>query len=53
LVPIADLADVMLVIADLDGVPSAFVVKKGAAGMSLVTEDFMGLRPLSLSRVTL
>ena len=53
LVPIADLADLMLVIADLDGVPSAFVVKKGAAGMSLVTEEFMGLRPLSLSRVTL
>lgn len=54
LVPLADSADVMLVIADLAGVgPSAFVVKKGAAGLKIEREEFMGLRPLSMCRVTL
>ena len=45
-------ADVMLVIADAEGVgPAAFVVDKGQAGVSAAPEKFMGLRPLELSRV--
>lgn len=54
LVPLADNADVMLVIAELEGHgPQAFIVKRGAAGMRIEREEFMGLRPLSLCRVTL
>lgn len=54
MVPLADSAEVMLVIADLAGEgPSAFIVKKGTAGLRIEREDFMGLRPLSMCRVTL
>jgi len=45
-------AALMLVLAEQPGVgPSAFVVPRGLAGVSLERERFMGLRPLELSRV--
>ena len=52
MVPFGGSADVMLVIADAEGAgPAAFVVRKGAAGVSATREKFMGLRPLELSKV--
>jgi alkylation response protein AidB-like acyl-CoA dehydrogenase len=54
MVPFGDSAEVMLIIADEEGVgPSAFVVKKGAAGLGAEREAFMGLRPLPMCSVTL
>ncbi|MCG8316529.1 MAG: acyl-CoA dehydrogenase family protein [Pseudomonadales bacterium] len=44
----------LLVIAQVNGEgPQGFVVAKDAAGLTIETEQFMGLRPLQLSRVTL
>ena len=54
MVAFGDSAEVLLVIADEEGVgPAAFAVKKGAAGLSTAREAFMGLRPLPLFSVTL
>ena len=52
LVPFGDSAELLLVIADLDGTPAAFVVEKGAAGMSAEKADYMGLRALDMATVT-
>ncbi len=54
MVPLADSAETLLVIAELAGEgPRAFVVKKGATGLRVEREELMGLRPLSMCRVTL
>ena len=53
MVPLGLTAEVMLVIADLEGEgPAAFVVEKGAAGLSAEPESHMGLRPLELATLT-
>jgi hypothetical protein len=52
LVPFAESAELLLVIADCDGTPAAFVVEKGAAGMSAEKADYMGLRALDMATVT-
>ncbi|MBL4866117.1 MAG: acyl-CoA dehydrogenase family protein [Pseudomonadales bacterium] len=44
----------ILVIANLEGEgPAGFIVEQGATGLTVEKEDYMGLRPLELSRVTL
>jgi len=54
MVPLGASADVLLVVADEQGVgPAAFVLQKGQAGMRAEREQYMGLRPLELSRLTL
>lgn len=54
MVALAESAEFILVIADLDGDgPAGFIVEKGAAGLSIRSDSFMGLRPLSLSQITL
>jgi alkylation response protein AidB-like acyl-CoA dehydrogenase len=53
MVPLGGSADVLLVIANEEGAgPAAFVVEKGQAGLSAAGEQFMGLRPLELSKLT-
>ena len=52
MVPLGGSADVMLVIADAEGVgPSAFILPKGQAGVRAEREQFMGLRPLELCKL--
>lgn len=47
-------AELVLVVATLEGEgPAAFVVEKGAAGLSATRERYMGLRSLELSRLKL
>ena len=54
MVALAEDALFLLVVAQLEsGEPAAFVVEKGAEGLSVEKEDFMGLRPLGLYRVSL
>jgi hypothetical protein len=55
MVALADSAQFMLVIAQVEGEaqPGAFVVSAGAEGLSLQSENYMGLRPLSLQRLKL
>lgn len=54
MVPLGGSADVLLVIAQEDGVgPAAFVIEKGQQGVSVEREQFMGLRPLELGRLAL
>ena len=55
MVALADDARFILVIAAVEGeaAPAAFVVSAGAEGLHLKKEEYMGLRPLSLQRVTL
>lgn len=54
MVPLASDAQFILVIANEEGSgPAAFVVEKGAEGVKIEKEEFMGLRPLELNRVTL
>lgn len=52
LVPFGESAELLLVIADLQGTPAAFVVEKGTAGMSASAADYMGLRALDTATVT-
>jgi len=53
MVPFGSSADVMLVIADEEGVgPAAFVVEKGQQGVTAERERFMGLRPLEMCKLT-
>ncbi len=54
MVPLADQAELMIVIASEEGrEPAAFVVDKSAEGLTVEAERFMGLRPLSMCKVTL
>ncbi len=55
MVALADSAQYILVIAAVEGEagPAAFVVSAGAQGLRISKENYMGLRPLSLQRVTL
>lgn len=53
LVPFGISAELLLVIADLDGTPAAFVVEKGSAGLSASASDYMGLRALDTATVVL
>lgn len=55
LVPLADQSRFILVIAAVDGEAgcAGFVVEAGAEGLTIEQQSFMGLRALSLSKVTL
>ncbi|MDX1695718.1 MAG: acyl-CoA dehydrogenase family protein [Ketobacteraceae bacterium] len=54
MVPLADTSEQILVIATVEGEGvCGFVVPAGADGLVVESEPFMGLRPLSLGRVTL
>jgi hypothetical protein len=54
LVPLGASAEQLLVIADLDGEgPAAFVVERGAEGLSAEEQAYMGLRPLETATVKL
>jgi len=53
MVPFGDSAETLLVIANEEGAgPQAFIVEKGQAGVKAERESYMGLRPLTLARVT-
>ena len=54
MVALAADAEFILVVANVEGQgPAGFVVEKGAEGLKIEKEDYMGLRPLELNRVTL
>jgi alkylation response protein AidB-like acyl-CoA dehydrogenase len=53
LVPLAEDAELLLVIADLSGKPEAFLVEKGARGLTVSPEPAMGLGAAKLGRVKL
>jgi alkylation response protein AidB-like acyl-CoA dehydrogenase len=53
LVPLAEDAEVLLVVADLGGTAQAFLIDKGTEGLSITKEPAMGLRAAKLARVTL
>jgi hypothetical protein len=53
LVPRAAEAELLLVAAELDGVPSMFVVESGAAGLSTEADPGMGIRAAATARVQL
>lgn len=53
MVALAEDALSILVVAQCDGKPAAFIVSKDAEGLSIEKESFMGLRPLGLYRVSL
>ena len=54
LVPFASSAEQLLVVAELEGQgPTAFAVDPKQAGVTVTSESYMGLRPLSLGRVKL
>jgi alkylation response protein AidB-like acyl-CoA dehydrogenase len=53
LVPLAEEAELFLVIADLAGKPQAFLVDRGAPGLSIEPEPTMGLRAARLGRLRL
>jgi alkylation response protein AidB-like acyl-CoA dehydrogenase len=51
LVPLAADAELLLVIADLSGKPQAFLVDKGAPGLSIEADPAMGIRAARLGRI--
>jgi alkylation response protein AidB-like acyl-CoA dehydrogenase len=53
LVPLAEAAELFLVVADLNGRPAAFLVEKGAAGLAVEREPAMGLNAAALGRLKL
>ncbi|MGD8860438.1 MAG: acyl-CoA dehydrogenase family protein [Myxococcales bacterium] len=54
MVPMAESAEVMLVVATVEGEgPAAFFVKQGTDGVQVQKQDHMGLHPLELCNVTL
>lgn len=54
MVPLASEAEVMLIVANLEGQgPAAFFVEQGATNMHVEKQDYMGLRPLTLGTVKL
>jgi len=52
MVALGESAEYILAIANVDGEPAAFIVEKGAEGLSYEEENFMGLRPLESKRLT-
>jgi len=53
LVPLAEDAEILLVVAELFGKPEAFLVERGTPGLRITPEPTMGLRAAKLGRVTL
>lgn len=54
MVPLADISEQILVVAQVRGEGvCGFVVDRNAEGLTVESEPYMGLRPLSLGRVTL
>jgi alkylation response protein AidB-like acyl-CoA dehydrogenase len=53
LVPLGEDAELLLVVADLAGKAEAFLVERGAPGLSVSPEPAMGLRAAKLARVKL
>jgi alkylation response protein AidB-like acyl-CoA dehydrogenase len=53
LVPLAEDAELLLVMADQAGNPQAFLVERGSPGLSVTPEPAMGLRAAKLGRVRL
>jgi hypothetical protein len=53
MVPLAEDAELFLVMADLAGKPQAFIVDRGAPGLSIEREPTMGLRAAQLGRLRL
>lgn len=53
LVPLAEDAELLLVFADCAGKPQAFIVERGAPGVTIEPEPAMGLRAAKLGRVHL
>jgi alkylation response protein AidB-like acyl-CoA dehydrogenase len=53
MVPLAQQAELLLVMADLAGKPQAFLVERGAPGLTIEREPTMGLRAAELGRVKL
>lgn len=52
MVPFGLSAELLLVVADVDGEGAAFVVERGAKGMSARRQSYMGLRSLELATVS-
>jgi alkylation response protein AidB-like acyl-CoA dehydrogenase len=53
MVPLAEDAQVLLIIADLAGKPQGFIVEKGTPGVTITAEPTMGLRAAKLGTVKL
>lgn len=53
MVPLAEDAELFLVLADLEGKPEAFLIDKGTAGLTVTKEPTMGLRAAKLGRLKL
>ncbi|MFN2519158.1 MAG: acyl-CoA dehydrogenase family protein [Jatrophihabitantaceae bacterium] len=53
LVPRGDKAELFVVAADLEGVPTLFLVESGTPGIAVRAEPAMGLRAASMARVVL
>jgi alkylation response protein AidB-like acyl-CoA dehydrogenase len=53
MVPLAEEAELLLVLADLAGKPQAFLVDRSSAGLSVTPEPTMGLRAARFGRVRL
>lgn len=53
MVPLAEDAQVLLVLADLAGKPQAFIVEKGTPGLTVTPEPTMGFRAAKLGKVKL
>jgi alkylation response protein AidB-like acyl-CoA dehydrogenase len=53
LVPLAEDAELFVIMADLAGKPQAFLVDRGTSGLSVEPEPAMGLRAAKLGRVRL
>lgn len=51
MVVLGESAAYLAVVATLEGKPQAFIVEKGAAGVSYKAEETMGLRPVELTRI--
>jgi alkylation response protein AidB-like acyl-CoA dehydrogenase len=52
-VPLAEDAQLLLVLADLGGKPQAFLIERGSPGLAIRPEPTMGLRAAKLGRVRL
>jgi len=53
MVALGSTAELILVIAELEGEGAAFILSADQAGMSISKEAYMGLRPLELNRLVL
>lgn len=52
MVALGESSELVLVIAELEGEgPAGFVIEQGTQGLSATKEEYMGLRPLQLSRL--